>query len=72
MKALMVMVPTKKEESAKTIISETFTQKNVINDYRKYSDCYVFINNHREHKNGNMKTIFDTIVKPHEFREHTI
>ena len=68
-KALQVMVPAENEEIARGKISETFQQRSTIENYKKFSDCYIYIGNHREHKHGNMKIIFDSIVRRHEFHK---
>ena len=71
MKALQVMVPAAKSEIARGIMSNTFKQQSLIENYKTLNDCYIFIGNHCEHKHGHMKVIFDSMVTRHEFRmEH--
>ena len=38
-------------------------------NFKKFTDCYIYIGNYREYKHGNMKIIFDSIVRRHEYRK---
>ena len=68
MKALEIMVPAEKENSARALISDTFKQKPFMNAYKSVTECYIYVGNEREHKEETMATIFLEMVGRHKFQ----
>ena len=68
LKALEVMVPSEKENSARALISDTFKQRPSRNTFKTATECYIYVGNEREHKDESMATIFLEMVGRHKFQ----
>ena len=67
-KALEIMVPADKENSARALISSTFKQHPSTQSHKTFSECYIYVGNKREHKEEMMATIFLEMVGRHKFQ----
>ena len=68
LKALEIMVPAEVENSAQSLVSNTFKQWPSLNTYKSFSECYIYVGNEREDKEENLATIFLEMVGRHRFQ----
>ena len=71
-KALEVMVPSEKEESARQLISNCFSPYKKQASIKSFTDCYLFVANEQDNKTDNMVLIFSEMLLRHKFRLSTV
>lgn len=68
MKALEVMVPSDKEESARQLVSSLFSPYKKSNKIKGIFDCYLFVGRENEHKTDDLAMIYAELLGRHKFR----
>ena len=72
MKALEVMVPSDNEESARQLISESFSPYKKQGKHKTFTDYYLFVGREKEHKSDELAMIYSEMLGRHKFRLTTI
>ena len=68
LKALNVIVPLEKEETARMIISDCFNPHSSQSEYKTFTDSYLFVGNEHENKTESLSIIFSAMIGRHKFR----
>lgn len=72
MKALEVMVPAEKEEAARQFISALFSPHKKKNEFRTFTDSYLFVGRESEYKSDELAIFHSEMLGRHKFRYTTI
>ena len=72
MKALEVMVPLDRADSARQLISEVFSPYKKQGKHKSYTDCYLFVGRENEYKSDDLAMIYSEMLGRHKFRLSTI
>ena len=68
LKAIQIMVPSDKAETAKDVVSALFSQTPSGQKYRSLQDSYMFLSNEKACHSDKLATIYTAMVGRHKFR----